>query len=109
MADLSFLQHAERELDRLEAAIERTADAAGEDLEVSRTGNVIEVEFDDGSKLIINSHEAAGEIWVAARSGGFHFRPDAAGGWTDSRNGRSLATTLTELLTAQAGRPLSID
>lgn len=106
----TFTQRAERELDRLEAAIERSADRADADLEITRSGNVIDIEFDDGSKLIINSHEAAGEIWVAARSGGFHFKPDAAGeGWTDGRSGRSLAAMLGELLSAQSGRPMAID
>ena len=47
---------------------------------------MLEIEFADGSKIIVNRHGAAREIWVAARSGGFHFRWDGAA-WRDTRDG----------------------
>jgi CyaY protein len=108
MGEESFTKHAAATLDRLEADIERSADDAGVDLELSRQDNVIAIEFDDGSKLVINSHEAAGEIWVAARSGGYHFKPAAEGSWVDGRSGRELRAMLSEQLSAQAGRPMSL-
>ena len=70
MGEQGFTRQAAEALDRLEADIERSAADADVDLELSRQDNVIDIEFEDGSKIIINSHEAAGEIWVAARSGG---------------------------------------
>ena len=97
-----FRQRATLALDRLESAIETAAEATDVDVEVTRAGNVIEVEFEDGSKLIINSHEAAGEIWLAARSGGFHFRP-RADDWFDSRGNRELVSALEAEFQAQAG------
>ena len=48
-------------------------------------GGILEVEFADGSKIIINRHGIAKEIWVAARAGGFHFAGTAA--WSDTRDG----------------------
>ena len=51
-----------------------------------KAGGIVEIEFDDGSKIIVNRHGAAREIWVAARSGGFHFRWDGAA-WRDTRDG----------------------
>lgn len=109
MGEQGFTKLAAEALDRLEADIERSAEAADVDLELSRQGNVIDIEFEDGSKMVINSHEAAGEIWVAARAGGFHFRPTPMGGWVDGRSGRELRSMLAELLSAQAGVPVALD
>ena len=103
MGEQGFTKQAALTLDRLEADIERAAEEAGVDLEISRQDNVIEVEFDDGSKVVINSHQAAGEIWVAARAGGFHFKPLQEGRWVDGRSGRDLRSLLAEQLSAQAG------
>ena len=108
MGEQSFAKHAAETLDRLQADIERSADDAGVDLELSRQDNVIDIEFENGSKLVINSHQAAGEIWVAARSGGYHFKPVDEGRWVDGRSGRELRAMLSEQLTAQAGRPISL-
>ena len=103
MVEQSFTRHAAQTLDRLEADIEKGAEEAGADLELSRQDNVIDIEFENGSKVVINSHQAAGEIWVAARAGGFHFKPGPEGNWIDGRSGRDLRTMLAEQLSAQAG------
>lgn len=105
-----FARESGRLLDRIEQAIEAAADEAGVDLEVSRQDNVIEVEFEDRSKLIVNSHQAAGEVWVAARAGGWHFRPSGPGGqWIDTRSGMALQQCLNEQLEAHAGHPLVVN
>jgi CyaY protein len=108
MGEESFTKQAAQTLDRLEADIESAAEAAGVDLELSRQDNVIEIEFDDGSKVVINSHQAAGEIWVAARAGGFHFKPVPEGRWVDGRSGRDLRSMLSEQLSAQARATIAL-
>jgi len=55
--------------------------------------------------MIVNRHAAAREIWVAARSGGFHFRWDGRQ-WRDTRNGTELFAALSKLVSAQSGRPV---
>ena len=109
MGEQGFTKLAAETLDRLEADIERSAAEADVDLELSRQDNVIDIEFEDGSRIVINSHEAAGEIWVAARSGGYHFKPTDAGGWVDGRSGRELRSMLAELLSAQSGAAIELD
>ena len=86
------------------AALERAFEAAlpGADLQTKGSG-VLEIEFDDGSKIIVNRHGAAREIWVAARAGGFHFRRDGAA-WRDTRSGKDLFAALSELVSGQLGR-----
>ena len=59
-------------------------------------------------KIVINSHEAAGEIWVASRAGGYHFRPQPDGGWLDGRSGSTLTALLSDQLSRQAGLPVDL-
>ena len=63
---------------------------------------MLEIEYADGSRMIINRHGAAREIWVAARAGGFHFRWDG-GVWRDTRDGTELFAALSRLVSAQSG------
>jgi len=102
MEDTEFEALAERALARLDAAME----ASGIDADVERKdGGVLEIEFADGSKMIVNRHAAAREIWVAARDGGFHFRWDGAL-WRDTRDGSELFAVLSRLISAHSGQPV---
>ena len=86
------------------AAIEQALEAAELDADFElKEGGILEIEFEDGSKIIINRHAAAREIWVAARSGGFHFRWDGAG-WRNMRDGSELFAALSTLVSQQLGR-----
>jgi CyaY protein len=85
------------------ARLERALDESGVDADVElKEGGVLELEFDNGSKIIVNRHGAAREIWVAARSGGFHFRWDGSA-WRDTRDGTELFAALSKLISAQTG------
>ena len=86
--------------------IERQLDATGLDFEV-KDGGVIEIALDDGSKVIVNRHRAAQEIWLAARSGGYHFRLDG-GRWIGTRSGEELTAALSRCLSEQAGRTVGL-
>ncbi len=108
MTESDFLAVAEAVLDDIEARIEQAADAAGVDVECSRSGNVLEIEFiDQRSKIIVNTQAPMQEIWVAARSGGFHYRlKDKL--WRDTRTDDELFSALSALASAQAGEPLAL-
>jgi CyaY protein len=93
--DFSLL--AQTALGRIQSGLEN----ADLDFETPADG-ILEVEFEDGSKMIINQHNVAQEIWVAARSGGFHFRP-TEDGWKDTRDGEDLFTKLANLIGQQGG------
>jgi len=85
------------------AALERAFEAAVPDADVQMKGSgVLEIEFDDGSKMVINRHGAAREIWVAAKSGGFHFRYDG-NAWRDTRDGAELFAAVSRLASQQSG------
>lgn len=90
------------------AALERAFEAAAPDADVQAKGaGLLEIEFEDGSKMIINRHGAAREIWVAAKSGGFHFRHDGSV-WRDTRDGSELFAAVSKLATQQSGAPVQL-
>lgn len=102
MNDSEFNALADALLARVEAGLE--ASGADLDFEMASAG-VLEIEFADGGKIIVNRHGGAQEIWVAARSGGFHYRWDGAV-WRDTRDGGELLAALARLASAQAGQPV---
>ena len=109
MTESEFLELAEETLDRIEAALDRLAEQDMVDVECSRSGNVLEIEFlGNGSKVIVNSQAAMQELWVAARSGGFHYR-HVDGKWSDTRSGLELFSALSEIATAQGGAPVVLE
>ena len=90
------------------AALESAFEANAPDADVQTKGaGVLEIEFDDGSKMVINRHGAAREIWVAAKSGGFHFRHDGTA-WRDTRDGTELFAAVSRLASQQAGFPVAL-
>ena len=88
------------------AALERAFEASAPDADVQTKGSgVLEIEFEDGSKMVINRQGAAREIWVAAKSGGFHFRHDGTA-WRDTRDGSELFAAVSRLASEQGGTPV---
>jgi CyaY protein len=78
-------------------------EASGAEVDVEAKGDgMLELTFEDDSKMVINRHGAAKEIWVAARAGGFHFRWDGAA-WRDTRAGTELFASLSKLVSDQGG------
>jgi CyaY protein len=104
MDEREFAARADEALRRIEMALEQSG--ADVDVEV-KEGGVIEIEYADGSRMVINRHGAAREIWVAARSGGFHFRWDGSA-WRDTRGGAELFAALSGLVSAQSGRKVEL-
>lgn len=99
MTDAEFEALADATLRALESAL----DASGLDADVLAKGaGVLEIEFADGSRMVVNRHTAAREIWVAAKQGGFHFR-HAGDAWRDTRSGGEMFAALSQLVSAQSG------
>jgi CyaY protein len=109
-SDSTFIATADATLAAIGAALDAALAGDGNEpdngTDWSLIDGILEIECGDGSKLIVNRHVPNREIWVAARSGGFHFRADA-GVWRDARSGGELGVQLTGLLRDQAG--LAVD
>lgn len=101
MTDSDYLSRAEAVL----AAVEAELDDIDADIESERNGNVLTLEFEDGSKIIVNLQPAMEEIWIAAKAGGFHFK-FVDGQWRDTRNDTEFFAALSDYATRQAGEPV---
>jgi len=104
MDEADFNALADAELERLENRLEQCG--ADFDYEV-KPGGVLELEFDNGTKIIVNRHTAAREIWLAAKSGGFHFRP-VDGRWLGTRDGVDFYVVLSRCMSEQSGESVSL-
>lgn len=106
MTDLEFLDRAERALADIEASVDRINDATDADIDSQRVGGMVTIMFRNGSQIIVNLQKPLHEIWLAARSGGYHFRFDGQQ-WMDTKGQGELFARLSSDAVAQSGRPLA--
>jgi CyaY protein len=105
MNEAEFQRAATATLNRIEQAVE----ACGADIEFENAGEILELEFANRSKIIINKQGAAKQIWVAAKSGGFHYSYDAGTQqWRNDQSGAELIDELSRLLSEQAGARIAL-
>lgn len=92
-------------VDEILARIERSLEHAP-DLDFDAVEGILTIECGDGSRVIVNRQTPNREIWVAAKSGGFHFA-FRDGAWRDTRSGADLFAALAEIIVLQGGPKLS--
>jgi CyaY protein len=92
-------------VDMIIARIERALEGAP-DLDFDKAGGILTVECADGSRLIVNRQTPNREIWIAAKSGGFHYA-FRDGAWRDTRSGAELLAALAALIDLQGGTKVS--
>ena len=85
MNETEFHQLVDIQMQNIEEAI----DESEADIDYEVTGNVMTLEFEDRSQIIINRQEPMKEIWLASKSGGFHFKL-IEDKWTCSKTGMEL-------------------
>ena len=100
MDESAFISAADATLDKIGLALDAALETSGADLDWDLTDGVLTIECDDASRVIVNRHVPNREIWVAAKSGGFHFRA-VDGQWRDLRGGDELGAVLVRLLRGQ--------
>lgn len=100
MDEASFDRIARDELRHLEDAF---SDVDPDEVEVSVSDGVLRLDLRDGTRIVINSHRAAGQIWMAAVASAWHFDPSGDGTWVAPKSGDELHSTLTRLLRERIG------
>jgi CyaY protein len=88
-------------VDAVLARIESAAEAL-DALDVDLESGILTITCPGDTRIIVNRQTPNREIWVAARSGGFHFRFHE-GLWRDTRSGEELFASLARIVEAQAG------
>ena len=105
MTESEFLDLADSTLNRIETCFDNLNDQDVVDVECKRNGNVLEIEFiDNGSKIIVNSQAPLQEMWMAARSGGFHYKRVGDELAQHARRFPSSLPPCRDVATSRAGR-----
>jgi CyaY protein len=105
LTDSEYAERTSAVLASVEACADRWLDEDVVDIDTHRTGGLLEMSFPNGSKIVLNTQPPLHEMWLAARSGGFHYK-FSAGAWRDTRDGRELFEALSACASEQAGKAL---
>lgn len=105
MTDLEFMDHAEQLLLAVEKCCDRINDTTDADVDSQRSGGMITLTFPNRTQIIINQQKPLHEIWMAAKSGGYHYRFDA-GQWMDTKGAGEFFAHLSRDASAQSGLAL---
>jgi CyaY protein len=105
MTDLEFLDQAELLLSAVERCCDRINDDTEADIDNQRSGGMITMSFANRSQIILNLQKPLHEVWMAAKSGGYHFKCHA-GVWQDTKGQGEFFELLTRFASAQAGQGL---
>lgn len=105
MTDPEFLDRAELLLKAVELACDRINDEGQADIDNQRSGGMITLSFENKSQIIINLQKPLHEVWLAARSGGYHFKFDGLH-WADTKGQGEFFERLTQDASTQTGQAL---
>ena len=105
LTDAQYLSLTAAVLASVEATVDRWLQDDVVDIDTQRTGGLLELSFPNGSKIILNTQPPLHEVWMAARSGGFHYK-HVAGCWLDTRDAREFFEALSACASEQAGLAL---
>lgn len=103
MTESEFLQYS----DQLFSNIEDGLDEGGWALDAEISGNVLTIEADSGEQIIVNRHLANQELWIAAKSGGYHFAFQQ-GQWLSTRDQREFFSVLNQVLSQASGESVTL-
>ena len=105
MTDLEFMDHAETLLKAVELCCDRINETTDADIDNQRVGGMITLVFSNKSQIVINLQKPLHEVWLAARSGGYHYKVDGTN-WKDTKGQGEFFACLSRDASAQAGRDL---
>ena len=97
-------------VDATQQALEDIFDESGLDVDLENSAGVLTVKFENGSQLIFSRQEPLRQLWLAARSGGFHFDYDEEEKrWSHDTSDELLSEMLARITQEQAGVELDFD
>ena len=87
--------------------IEQAIEESGADIDFEAAGGILTLEFANGTKIIINKQGAARQIWVAAKSGGYHYG-FVDGQWINDQGGGELMSELSRFIREQSDEEVNL-
>ncbi len=106
MTDLEYQNRAEALLRAIEAECDRINESTDADIDNQRVGGMVTLVFADRSQIVVNLQKPLHEIWLAARSGGYHFKL-VNGLWRDTKSGDEFFQRLSASASEHAGMALT--
>lgn len=106
LSDADYTAKAAAVLAAVEACLDRWLEDDVVDIDAQRSGGLLEMKFPNRSVIVLNTQAPLQELWMAARSGGYHYR-FSEGAWRDTRDGRELLEALSTCASEQAGKALT--
>ncbi len=106
MTDSEYQDLAEALLRSVERGCDRINDESDADLDNQRVGGMVTMTFANRSQIIINLQKPLHEVWMAARSGGFHYKWDGTQ-WVDTKGHGEFFAHLSRCASEQAGQALA--
>ena len=106
MTDSEFMDRAENLLKAVEASCDRINDENRADIDNQRVGGMVTLVFSNRSQIVINLQKPLHEIWLAAKSGGYHYKYEG-GQWMDSKGQGEFFANLSRFASEQAGCVIS--
>ena len=90
------------EIDHTFEALEQVLDQIEDGLDYENSGGVLTVEFDNDTTMVFSRQPPTQQLWLAARSGGFHFAYDeAARDWRGTRDGELFRPFVVQQMRTQ--------
>ena len=105
MTDQEYMDQAEALLARVEQAVDHINDESDADIDAQRVGGMITLVFANRSQIVINLQKPLHEVWLAAKSGGYHYRL-VDGVWRDTKSSEDFLQVLNTQASAQSGLAL---
>ena len=105
MTDPEFMDRAEAVLSAIEACCDRINDETDADIDNQRVGGMVTLVFANKSQIVVNLQKPLHEIWLAARSGGYHYKFDDKV-WQDTKGQGEFFASLSRYASEQAACPL---
>lgn len=105
MTDTEYMDRAEALLRSIESCCDRINEETDADIDSQRVGGMVTLVFRNGSQIIVNLQKPLQEVWMAAKSGGYHYKFDGAN-WADTKGQGEFFANLTRYASEQAGQQL---
>ncbi|MDR5609487.1 MULTISPECIES: iron donor protein CyaY [Arsenophonus] len=106
MTDTEFHQLVDKVMNKIEEQLDQYD--GNNDIDCETHGGIMTLTFENDSKIIINRQEPLHQIWLATRSGGYHFNYKIDN-WYCTRSNKNFIQILAYAISEQSGEPFSFD
>ncbi len=107
LAPQEYAQLADACLKAVDRWVTRLDDDA---LDCTPSDGLLVLEFDDGTRFVLNRQSAARQMWLAASARAWHYNWDAEHArWVDDRDGHTLYERLAGVVSDKLGRRVAFE